>query len=348
MLSAVFASLLAVPAPALAREPDLVRGLQWQIGALSLPEVHKKATGVDIVVAVVDSGVDAQHPDLTGQVLQGTDGSNVDIDGRGTGMAGLIAGHGHGPESGILGIAPGAKILPMAYAPGPGEVGDPDRLATGIELATNRGAKIICIGRASAPSERLQFAIEVAADRGVLVVGVDVGAWPASYPGVFSAVPADRTGAVPNAPVSGRTTGLAVPGVELMTTDRSSGYRIADSSGAAAILAGAAAVVWSAYPWATSAQVADLLRRTATDRGGQRSLNLLAALNTGIASPAASPSTGPSAPQVNKNKAVGGNAGTALVDSTDWRRWLIVLPLLLFLTSLAAWSYFAGRNFGAR
>jgi subtilisin family serine protease len=343
VLLAVVGSLLTVPVPARAAEPDLARSLEWQIGALALPDVHKRATGFDIVVAVVDSGVDDKHPDLTGQVVKGPETSNVDIDGRGTGMAGLIAGKGHGPEAGILGVAPGSKVMPVAYAPNVAEVGDPDKLASGIELATSRGAKIICIGRSSAPSERLEFAIEVAADRGVLVVGVDNSAWPASYPGVFSAIPADRNGAVPAPPVSGRTTGLAVPGIDLMTTDRAGGYRISDQSGAAAILAGAAAVVWSAYPWATSNQVADLLRQTATDRGGYKSLNLLGAVNKGIPAPAPSPSADANLPQASGGKPAG-SAGTALIDSTDPRRWLVVLPLILFFVALLGWSAFSGGH----
>jgi subtilisin family serine protease len=343
MIFAVVGSLLAVPAPAQAAEPDYIRSLEWQIGALALTDVHKKATGVDVVVAVVDSGVDTQHPDLTGQVGKGPDGANVDIDGRGTGMAGLIAGKGHGTEAGVLGVAPGAKILPIAYAPIPGEVGDAEKLASGIELAISRGAKIICIGRSSVANERLEFAIEVAADRDVLVVAVDNSAWPATYPGVFAAIPADRNGAVPKGPASGRSTSLAVPGIDLMTTDRGAGYRISDQSGAAAILAGAAAVVWSAYPSAKSTQIADLLRQTAADKGGYKSLNLLGALNKGIPSPAASPSGGSSAaaPQASKNK---GNAGIALSDSTDPRRWFVVVPLLAFLGALVVWSYVAGRR----
>ena len=187
------------------------------------------------------------------------------------------------------------------------------------------------------------FAIEVAADRGVLVVGVENSAWPASYPGVFAAIPADRTGAVPNPPVSGRSTGIAVPGIELMTTDRGAGYRISDQSGAAAILAGAAAVVWSAYPYATSRQVADLLRQTATDRGGYKSLNLLGALNKGIPEPVPSPSGAANEPQASKGKAAG-SAGVALADSGDRRRWLVVVPLVLFLVALVAWSSVAGRG----
>src|SRR5207244_3777896 len=101
------------------------------------------------------------------------------------------------------------------------------------------------------------------------------------------------------------------------------GYRISDPSGAAAILAGAAAVAWSANPNAKATQVADLLRQTAVDKGGYKSLNLLGALNKGIAAPvhaSPSPNAAGAASQATRNK---GSNAIALSQSTDARRWLI-------------------------
>lgn len=357
-LIAATVGFAAPAAPSAASQPDVVRGLQWQIAKLKLDEVHRGSTGQGIVVAVVDSGVDAQHPDLTGQVLQGPDSrATSDVDGRGTGLAGVIAGHGHGAaadggDSGILGVAPGAKILPIAFAPSVAEVGSPDDMATGIELAVNRGAKVICIARGVQTSERLQFAIDVAVEKDVLIIAPDNSTWPASYPGVMTAIAADRLGEVRVSPATGRSTGLVVPGIELMTTDRAGGYRFADPSVSAAVLAGAAAVVWSANPDAKAAEIMNLLRVTATERGtpgpdtqyGAGELNLLQALKTGVPRAKASPS--PSTGGVNAARpggAVPARSGRPLFDSTDWRRWLVVLPLLLFLVALGFWSYRTAR-----
>jgi len=361
LIATLIAAVLALPgigSPASAAEPDIVRSLQWQIAKMRLEDVHRGATGQGVVVAVVDSGVDAQHPDLTGQILQGPDlRATSDVDGRGTGLAGLIAGHGHGPfadggDAGILGVAPGAKILPIAFAPNVAESGSADELATGIELAVNRGARIICISRGVPTSERLQFAIDVAFERNVLIIAADNSTWPASYPGVLTAIPSDRTGEVRVSPASGRTTGLVVPGVELMTTDRAGGYRFADGSAGAAVLAGSAAVVWSANPDAKAAQIMNLLRSTATDRGtpgpdtqyGAGELNLLQALRTGVPQAKPSPSAAVAAPAAPRADVPTRSIASPLLDSTDWRRWLVVLPLLLFLVILALWSYRAARE----
>ncbi|GIF97459.1 S8 family serine peptidase [Catellatospora citrea] len=390
--AAVSVAVLLLGAPAAAAEPDVVRGMQWQLTGLDLAAVHQRATGAGVLVAVLDSGVDRSHPDLAGQVLGGPDAaSNTDVDGRGTGLAGLIAGHGHVPpvpagvvrpaatpsasagwpapsqsaaavgdprSAGVLGVAPGAQILPIAFAPAPGATGDPDALATAIDRAVFGGAKIVCIGRGVVPSSRLQASVDAAVARGVLIVAADADRagrpftpWPASYSGVLNAIPADRSGQVPVAPLSGRTTGITVPGVDLITTGVGGGYRMDGGSSAAAVLAGAAAVVWSAYPQATLAQVLQRLRTTATDAGapgadsrfGAGMLNLSAALAANLPqepAPSVSPSPAASSPAASPS---GSPLPVALADSRDWRRWLVVLPLLLFLAGLTVWAVRSAR-----
>ncbi|WP_196279426.1 S8 family serine peptidase [Catellatospora vulcania] len=386
--AAVSAVVLLLGAPASAAEPDVVRGMQWQLAGLDLAAVHQRATGAGVLVAVLDSGVDKTHPDLAGQVLGGPDPvSNSDVDGRGTGLAGLIAGHGHVPgvsvgaprpsaspsglpapsasaapadprTAGVLGVAPGAQILPVAFAPGPSATGDPDALAAAIDRAVFGGAKIICIGRGVVPSSKLQASVEAAVARGVLIVAADADRagrpftpWPASYPGVLNAIPADRSGQVPVAPLSGRTTGITVPGVDLITTGLGGGYRMDGGSSAAAVLAGAAAVVWSAYPKATAAQVLQRLRSTATDTGtpgadsrfGAGTLNLGAALAANLpqeAAPSVQPSPAASNPAASPSASP---LPVALADSRDWRRWLVALPLLLFLLALTVWAVRSAR-----
>ncbi|MEV0457837.1 S8 family serine peptidase [Catellatospora methionotrophica] len=389
--AAVSVAVLLLGAPAAAAEPDVVRGMQWQVTGLDLAAVHQRATGSGVLVAVLDSGVDRSHPDLSGQVLGGPDtASNSDVDGRGTGMAGLIAGHGHVPgtpagavrpspsvsagwpapsasptapadprTAGVLGVAPGAQILPVAFAPAPSATGDPDALAAAIDRAVFGGAKVICVGRGVVPSSKLQASVEAAVARGVLIVAADADRagrpftpWPASYPGVLNAIPADRSGQVPVAPLSGRTTGVAVPGVDLITTGLGGGYRIDGGSSAAAVLAGAAAVVWSAYPKATAAQVLQRLRSTATDAGapgadsrfGAGMLNLKAALAANLpqeAAPSVSPSPVPPSAAPSPSASA---LPVALADSRDWRRWLVALPLLLFLGALTVWSLRSART----
>src|SRR5215213_5510721 len=84
---------------------DTVQSRAWHLDYLRIEKAHTISQGEGVVVAVIDSGVDATHPDLRGQVLSGfgigstssSDGT-WDSSGHGTRMAGLIAGSGGGPQ----------------------------------------------------------------------------------------------------------------------------------------------------------------------------------------------------------------------------------------------------------
>ncbi|HZN20891.1 MAG TPA: S8 family serine peptidase [Micromonosporaceae bacterium] len=369
--------LFAAVPPAYA---DGIRDAQWHLGFLDVAAAHRTSQGTGVTVAVVDSGLDATHPDLAGTGLPAVDATRVpdsltqsDVDGRGTALAGLVAGHGHGgavPASprpgtgpvvgpdGVLGLAPGARILPVVITTRPGQYGDPDVLADGIDLAVAGGAKVICVGRGLPGSPRLEQAVAAATRADVVVVAPAVGRpgeaflpWPAAYPGVVAVAPLDREGRVTVKP--GNPPTLAAPGTDLVTTDSRGGYRIESSTGAAGVVAGAVALVRARHPNLAGPAVVQRLTRTATDRGrpgpdeeyGSGVLNLVQALTAAV--PVAPPSPSPSAtgqaiaPTGTASPVPAGGAPGAkpvarpAFDSGDWRRWLVAVPLLAFLAALA-------------
>src|SRR5262249_39689351 len=124
------------------------------------------STGRATTVALIDTGADANHLDLVGNVREGPDLTGLgpgDSSGHGTSMAGLIAGHGH-RSGGMLGIAPGATVLSLRV--GVKDVGAV-AIVRGIDLAIANKVQVICLaegGSVDSPALRRAIADAEAAD----------------------------------------------------------------------------------------------------------------------------------------------------------------------------------------
>lgn len=155
---------------------DPVRDAQWYVSTLHLADVHAIGRGSGITVAVIDSGVNGAHQDLTGTVLQGADADLAGIgwtDGgdHGTGVASLIAGHGHGGSDGILGVAPDARILPIGRSTSALDRGMPStRIPAAIDYAVQHGAKVITLAFGGVAFGELEGAVQRAQAADVVIV----------------------------------------------------------------------------------------------------------------------------------------------------------------------------------
>lgn len=156
---------------------DQVREDQWALEALNAESVWKLSKGSGVTVAVIDDGVNSDHADLRGNVLEGKDfmdgGSAApeSSDNHGTAMAAIIAAHGHGTNDGVIGLAPEAKILPIREfgTDGPGT-------DVAIRYAVDNGASVInvsqCFDSTSQEEvDKVSDAVAYALSRDVLVVG---------------------------------------------------------------------------------------------------------------------------------------------------------------------------------
>ncbi|MGV9501827.1 type VII secretion-associated serine protease mycosin [Streptomyces sp. NPDC003642] len=292
LLSVLLAAGLTL-VPAAPAHADGIRAQQWALEAMHTTEAWQTTKGAGVTVAVLDTGVEADHPDLAGNVLPGKDLVRFGAEPgdrawarHGTAMAGIIAGHGHGPGNadGVLGIAPEAKILPVRVIL---EDGDPSRakarstrgnaLAEGIRWAADHGADVInlSLGDDSAsahPEPTEDQAIQYALEKGVVVVasagnGGEKGdriSYPAAYPGVIAATAVDRAGTRASFSTRRWYATVSAPGVDVVIADPDHKYYEGwGTSAAAAFVSGAAALVKAAHPGLTPAQIKTLLEDTA-------------------------------------------------------------------------------------
>ena len=144
-------------APAFA---DQVRAQEWWLSALDVTPAWQLSKGGGVTVAVLSDGVDAAHADLAGAVTAGPDFTNSGettstfVGLQGTAIASLIAGRGHGPghSSGVVGVAPRARVLSVRVTLDPGDpaldqaavgAGLPGAIASGIRYAVAHHARVI-------------------------------------------------------------------------------------------------------------------------------------------------------------------------------------------------------------
>jgi subtilisin family serine protease len=257
---------------------------EWWFAAWQIPKVWQAgARGQGVTVAVIDTGVQADWPELSGVVLAGTDFQGGDgrtdrsqqisgnDNGHGTAMAIDIAGQG-GP-SGLVGVAPEARILPVQRRNTDLGVGEQ------IRWAVDHGAKVINLSYfVSGPcSEDDQAAVRYAIDHGAVVVtaaGNDgatsehgIGR-PMNCLGVLAVSAIDNQLQVWSKSDRGPFVSVAAPGVHIRDVTLARQRAHADgTSDSAALTSGAIALVWSKYPQLTNRQVVARLLATTRDLG---------------------------------------------------------------------------------
>lgn len=292
LLSVLLAGAVALVPPT-AAHADGIRAKQWALDAMHTQQAWQTTKGAGVTVAVLDTGVENDHPDLVGNVLAGKDMIGFGaVRGQrpwarhGTAMAGIIAGHGHGVGNGdgVMGIAPEARILPVRVIL---EDGDPARararntrgnaLAEGIRWAADHGADVInlSLGDDSAsahPEAGEDDAVQYALRKGAVVVasagnGGEKGdhiSYPAAYPGVIAATAVDRFGTRASFSTRRWYATVAAPGDDVVIADPDHKYYEGwGTSAASAFVSGAVALVRAAHPGLTPAQIKRLLEDTA-------------------------------------------------------------------------------------
>ncbi len=322
--TAIRAAYLADPAVAQV-ENDVVRsagalpndpqyGTQWNLPKIGWDVAHDSVTPTKTaIIAILDTGIDASHPDLAGHVLAGYSaftGSNAQTDpnGHGTEMAGIAAASTDN-TTGIAGVAYGGVSLLPVQVLGSGGTGEDSDIIAGVVWAADHGANVILMSFSNPGySSALQSAIDYAWSKNVVVVaatgngGSKVPTYPAGDTHVVGVSATDQNDTLATSSNYGPDTFLAAPGEDIPATMAGGTYAtVSGTSAAAAQVAGAAALLMAIDPSLTNGVVIGRLARTADPAGtseqtGNGRLNLGRAVSdtsTDPVVPAGAPGGGP-------------------------------------------------------
>ena len=223
-----------------------------------LDELHRVATGRNVTVAVIDSGVEDGHPDLRGQVVlkeNFVDGMPYQAEQHGTAVAGIIAAIA-GNGIGIEGIAPNARLMALRacwQAPNGKAQCNSFTLGKALNFAITHDAQIINLSLGGPPDRLLARLLDVAMKKGIRVVAavdpdsVD-GGFPASQDGVLAASSFELRGRLPHV--------LLAPGRDIPTTALDGRWNfVSGTSYAAAHITGMVALLEELRPSMSAAQM---------------------------------------------------------------------------------------------
>ncbi len=292
-LAAGLATLLVVLQPALpaageSDSPAMPPADQWWLSDLGFVEAWSVSRGAGVRIAVIDTGIDAQHPDLAGRVLGGTDFSGVgtpdgltpvgSADHHGTMVASLIAGQGE-TTGGVWGVAPDAELLSISIGLGVPAADTDAQLAASIRWAVDSGADIInlSLSRSSTDWPRswddaLLYAFEneviVVAALGSAANGPALASAPGIIPGLVTVAGLSRAG-VPSEPtLKSLELDVLAPGEQLLGSFPGGGIRSwGGASAAAPIVSGLLALILASDYGLSPAAAIAVLRDSATDVG---------------------------------------------------------------------------------
>ena len=247
---------------------------QYELAKLHLPQAHALAKGDKILVAVIDSGIDVNHPELAGAIAETYDTLEQPLapHKHGTAIAGLIAAHGR-----LMGAAPGARILAIrAFNPtDKGADGTTFNILKGLDWAAAHDARVINMSFAGPVDPAIHRSLEAAHKKGIVLVAAvgNAGAkspplYPAADPNVIAVTATDADDKLFEQANRGPHVAIAAPGAQILVAIPGGAYEVSSgTSYSAAEVSGIVALMLDRKGDLTPDNVRDILMATAKDLG---------------------------------------------------------------------------------
>lgn len=250
---------------------------QYAVEAIHADAAHAFATGRGVLVGVIDTRVDANHPALKGRILEAIDltgRGEADPGRHGTGLAGVMAAQ--ATRATIEGIAPGARILAIqAFEPDPADpmtgLGSSQKLAQAIDIAVKYGVRLLNLSFSGPRDPIVSFLLQRAIAAGIVVVaaaGNDGPEGPPRYPaaqdGVIAVTATDAVGRLYTMATHGPFVSVAAPGVDILTLGPGDTLQyLSGTSLAAAHVTAVVALMLETAPAAAPVDIKQTLERSA-------------------------------------------------------------------------------------
>jgi subtilisin family serine protease len=247
---------------------------QYALAKLRLPEAHTLAHGANVTIAVIDSGIDAKHPELANAISDSFDalGSKEGPHVHGTGIAGAIVAHAR-----LMGSAPAAKIVAIrAFAVAPsGAESTSFVILRALDYAAAHGAQIVNMSFAGPKDPLIERGIAAIAAKGIVMVAAAGNAGPKSPPlypaanaNVIAVSATDAEDKLFAASNRGSYVAVAAPGVDIFLPAPDEKYQMTSgTSFSAAYVSGLAALLLERNPALKPDEVRAILTKTARDLG---------------------------------------------------------------------------------
>jgi subtilisin family serine protease len=247
---------------------------QYALAKLRLPEAHALSRGANVIVAVIDSGIDVNHPELANTIAENFDalGAKEGPQVHGTGIAGVIVSHAR-----LMGSAPSAKLLAIrAFGATPnGAESTSFVIIKSLDFAAMHGAQIVNMSFAGPKDPLVERGIAASAARGMVLVAAGGNAgpkspplYPAANPNVIAVSATDAHDRLFPASNRGSHIAVSAPGVDIFLPAPDGKYQmISGTSFSAAYISGLAALMMERDPKVKPEDVRAILMKTARDLG---------------------------------------------------------------------------------